>query len=64
MNNNHPFLLIGLFLYAEKINNARTTKVNGPVTQNPANPALNQGKETSRIAIIFSENDKFTLNSF
>jgi hypothetical protein len=55
---------MGLFLNAEKINNTKTTKENPPVSHSPAKPALNQGIEISRIAIIFSESDKFTKNSF
>jgi|TARA_B100001093_G_scaffold145624_1_gene138285 hypothetical protein len=64
MKINHPFLWMGLFLNAEKINNTKTTKENPPVSHSPAKPALNQGIEISRIAIIFSESDKFTKNSF
>ncbi len=64
MKINHPFLLMILFLYAEKINNAKTTAETPPVSQSPAKPAFNQGIEISRIAIIFSESDKFTKNSF
>ena len=64
MKINHPFLWMGLFLYAEKINNTKTTKENPLVSHFPAKPALNQGMEISRIEIIFSGSDKFTKNSF
>ena len=42
----------------------KITKENPSVSHSPAKPAFNQGIEISRIAIIFSDSDKFIVNSF